>query len=181
VINLDPHLDLRPYPQGAHSGSPFLQIADWQHSQNETFKYLCIGTRDYANTPALWMKARELGVEIIDGSLCNWRHINQVEAKIRRFIEGVDHYLLSIDMDGFNAAAAPGVSAPAHLGYEPAFIETLLPCLVEPGKMAGLDIAETNPLFDQDQRTARLSATLMYRILHLLSSLNQSRFSMTVF
>lgn len=181
VINLDPHLDLRPYPKGAHSGSPFLQIADWLHSQNEAFKYLCVGTRDYANTPSLWMKARELGVEIIDGSLSNWRHINQVEAKICRFIEGLDYFLLSIDMDSFNAATAPGVSAPAHLGCDPAFIELLLPCLVETGKMAGLDIAETNPHFDQDQRTSRLSAALMYRILQLLSSPNESRFSMTVF
>lgn len=79
--------------------------------------------------------------------------------------------LISIDVDGFRASDAPGVSAPALAGTDPALVQALLPALFETGKIIGMDIAETNPVFDIDNRTSRLAAILIHQALGLLDSL----------
>lgn len=167
VINFDAHLDLRTNKNGAHSGTPFLQMAQLMNAQQMPFRYLCVGVRKYANTKALLEKAKGLDVEMIDGMYCHFLHQESTLAKIKEFLATLDFVLLSIDMDGFKACHAPGVSAPAHAGYDPEFIEWLLPYLFASGKIIGFDLAETNPKFDVDSRTARLAAAILNQVIDL--------------
>ena len=66
-------------------------------------------------------------------------------------------------MDG---AFAPGVSAPAVMGLAPQQVAELVRITMGTGKVLTCDIAEMNPAFDQDNRTAKLAANLIFRIVN---------------
>ena len=72
---------------------------------------------------------------------------------------------LTIDMDVFAACHAPGVSALSYNGIAPnAMFKRLLRHIVFSGKVWSVDIAELNPRYDIDSRTARLAASLIFDI-----------------
>lgn len=64
----------------------------------------------------------------------------------------------SLDMDVFNVAHAPGVSAINPAGLSPLDVERLLATLTSSGRLRCFDIMELNPTYDIDHRTARLAA-----------------------
>ena len=80
--------------------------------------------------------------------------------------EVVDEELcLSIDLDVFSAAYAPGVSAPGIMGIVPdAAFRRLYRGILESERVMGVEIAELCPAFDLDDRTARLGAALIFEI-----------------
>jgi formiminoglutamase len=94
-----------------------------------------------------------------------WK-IDRVLERITRFMEPLDAVYLTIDLDGFSSAYAPGVSAASPMGFSPG---ALLPCvdsILGSGKLLSMDIAELNPAQDRDSQTAVLAANLVHRVLH---------------
>lgn len=166
VLNFDAHLDLRePEPRG-HSGSPFLQVARFCKEQNLPFSYACIGVRADANPQELWDRAAELGVKVVERNDLRAGRLDVALKALEEFLESVDALYLTIDLDGFSSAFAPGVSAASPMGYSP---EAFLPCLdlvLESGKLRSMDVAELNPAHDRDGQTAILAASLIHRVLH---------------
>ena len=158
VINLDAHFDLRrPEGQG-NSGTPFYQIAEECKSREEAFYYLCLGIQKAANNKELYKTAAEVGAQFLemkDFQLANWSFI---QAKINDYINKVDHIYLTLDMDGFSSAYAPGVSAPSPLGFKPGLVFKVLSLVIESKKLISMDVAELNPNYDQDDATSRLAA-----------------------
>ena len=80
-------------------------------------------------------------------------------------LAGVDEVYLTIDLDVLPAAVAPGVSAPAALGVPPFVVQAVCDAVVASGKLVHLDVTELNPRLDVDQRTARVAARLIHRII----------------
>lgn len=68
---------------------------------------------------------------------------------------------LTIDLDVLPASVAPGVSAPAGLGVEARVVLGAVRRVAASGKLGVLEVAELNPLFDVDGRTARTAARLV--------------------
>ena len=64
------------------------------------------------------------------------------------------------------AEQAPGVSAPASIGVDKKIIFKAVRDLLSTNKVHVLDIAEYNPTYDLDARTARLAANLVHMVLH---------------
>ncbi|MEA3543858.1 MAG: arginase family protein, partial [Thermodesulfobacteriota bacterium] len=83
------------------------------------------------------------------------------------FIRPCQAVYLSIDLDVLPAATAPGVSAPAGRGIPLPVLEQLLSLIrsVAQKRLRVADIAEYNPIYDIDSRTARVAA----RLCHLLT------------
>lgn len=156
IINLDAHFDLRPLVrEKGHSGSPFLQLAE--ENPNE-FNYLALGIQRAANPKSLFETAEKLKARYIvmeEFRLHNWEFIQE---QILWFIDSVDKIYLSIDMDGFSSAFAPGVSAPSPMGFNPQIAFKVFELIVKSKKLISLDVVELNPQFDQDNATARLAA-----------------------
>lgn len=156
IINLDAHFDLRPLVKGkGHSGSPFFQLAE---EFPEDFNYLALGIQRAANPKSLFETAEKLKSRYIvmeDFRLYNWEFI---EEQISWFIDSVDKIYLSIDLDGFSSAFAPGVSAPSPMGFNPQIAFKVFELIVKSKKLISLDVVELNPQFDQDNATARLAA-----------------------
>lgn len=156
IINLDAHFDLRPLVKGkGHSGSPFFQLAG---EFPEDFNYLALGIQRAANPKSLFDTAEKLKARYIvmeEFRLHNWEFI---EEQIIWFMDSVDKIYLSIDMDGFSSAFAPGVSAPSPMGFNPQIAFKVFELIVKSKKLISLDVVELNPQFDQDNATARLAA-----------------------
>ena len=118
-----------------------------------------------SNTKALFNKADQLGVWYEhDRDITQVNQVAQL-VKLQKFIDECDYLYLTIDLDVFPAATAPGVSAPAARGVS---YETLAPFLEQifkhSEKLIIADIAEYNPDYDVDGQTARLAARLCWDI-----------------
>jgi formiminoglutamase len=164
IVNFDAHFDLRQ-SRPANSGTPFDQIASDCAQRGLPFRYVCFGISDLANTAALFEHARELGVHYVLDIDMQEAHLGARLLELDRLIETADDIYLTIDLDGLPGAVAPGVSAPAALGVPLLVIEAMVRRVRTSGKLRAADIAEYNPLFDQDRRTARVAARLAHRLL----------------
>lgn len=166
IINLDAHFDLRPLVKAkGHSGSPFYQLAKDNPSD---FNYLCLGIQRAGNPSSLFETAKQLKVtwmEMEDFTLSNWESIVQV---LDDFCKSVNKIYLSIDLDGFSSAYAPGVSAPSPMGFSPELAFKVLEWIALSGKLISMDVVEMNPKFDQDNSTARLAARCVEFVLRKL-------------
>ena len=163
IVNFDAHFDLRAGDR-ATSGTPFRQALEHAAAQGRKAEYLCIGVSRFANTGALYDRARSLGVRWVPDEDTRADRFDILRTEIADLLGRVDHVYLTICLDVFPAAAAPGVSAPAALGVEPALVERLVDVIADSGKLRVADVAELNPKFDIDSRTARLAARLVARI-----------------
>ena len=93
--------------------------------------------------------------------VCENINYEVVTSKLHAFIERNDALYLTIDLDGFSSAYAPGVSAPSPMGFSPAFAVKILNFLMQTQKVVAVDIAELNPRYDRDQCTAKLAARIV--------------------
>ncbi|MEZ9522148.1 formimidoylglutamase [Vibrio splendidus] len=176
IVNFDAHFDLREFESEIadvkpSSGTPFNQISDYCHKHQWPFHYACLGVSAASNTKALFNKADQLGVWYEHDR--NMTQVNQVAqlVKLQKFIAECDYLYLTIDLDVFPAATAPGVSAPAARGVS---YEALAPFLEQifqhSEKLIIADIAEYNPDYDVDGQTARLAARLCWDIASAMAS-----------
>ena len=176
IVNFDAHFDLREFESDIadvkpSSGTPFNQISDYCHKHQWPFHYACLGVSAASNTKALFNKADQLRVWYEHDR--NMTQVSQVAqlVKLQKFIAECDYLYLTIDLDVFPAATAPGVSAPAARGVS---YEALAPFLEQifqhSEKLIIADIAEYNPDYDIDGQTARLAARLCWDIASAMAS-----------
>ena len=163
IINFDAHFDLRPVEEKSNSGTPFYQIISELQETNESVDYLAIGIQQQSNTKELFEIAKNKQVNYAMNYDCesSSEEVKVLQKKLLPFINNNDYLYITIDMDAFSAAYAPGVSAPSSLGFTPSFIFKMLRFLFETKKVISCDIAELNPVLDSDNQTARLAAKLL--------------------
>ena len=163
IINLDAHFDLR-LDERASSGTPFLQIANECAQRDWPFHYLCLGVSEFANTAALFERARALGANWRLDEQMQERHLSEILAQLEAFIAPLEAIYLTIDLDVLPASVAPGVSAPSALGVPLSVVEAVVDRVCASGKLRVADLAEFNPEFDVDGHTARTAARLVARM-----------------
>ncbi len=159
IINIDAHFDNREInPKiGASSGTGF-----WQIAQTEKIHSLHIGIQKNSNTLKLFDTAHQFGMKYILAEELFFENLPYISEKIDQFINEADLLYITICMDVFNASIAPGVSAAAYNGIfaDAAFMHSYKH-LLKSEKLIALDVAEVNPKIDINDRTARLSASLI--------------------
>ena len=166
IINFDAHFDLRNNSTGNNSGTPFYQIAQDCKSDGSDFHYLCLGIRKDGNDTVLFETAKNLSVTYIERQQYSLRNAASVVRIILDFLREVDNVYVTIDLDGFSSAYAPGVSAPSPLGFTPSVVLESLQLILDSKKLVSLDIAEMNPKYDIDNQTAKLAASLVHFVMH---------------
>ena len=152
-----------------NSGTPFYQIAKDCENENIDFNYLCLGIRKDANDRILFQTAKDLEVNYVLSDTFQMLYWNEISTWIDAFIKNVDHVYVTIDLDGFSSAFAPGVSAASPMGFTPRIVLECLKTIIGSGKLISLDIAEMNPLYDVDGQTAKLAASLVHYAAHEVS------------
>lgn len=163
IVNFDAHFDLRRADRG-NSGTPFLQIAQQCEARGWSFRYACLGISKFSNTKALFERAQELGVLWLADEVLTLLGLESADEALTEFISAVDHVYLTFCLDVLPAAVAPGVSGPAARGVGLDVLEPLIDNVIASGKLRLADIAEMNPRFDIDGRTAAVAACIAARI-----------------
>jgi formiminoglutamase len=168
IINFDAHFDMRPIPSDSkgNSGTPFLQIAQLHEAKKNRLDYNCIGIQHAGNTRQLFETVKKYNTRFI---LADELHQGQFEKCvdfIDRIIDQNEMVYISLCLDVFASAFAPGVSAIQPLGLSPWHLIPLLRQLAASGKVVSFDIAELSPHYDIDQTTAKLAASLIYEFIH---------------
>ncbi|SEJ46596.1 formiminoglutamase [Arthrobacter sp. yr096] len=161
VLNLDAHFDLRDEPTPS-SGTPFLQMARAEAAAGRELQYAVVGISEPNNTRALFDTANRLGVEYLLDEQCS---PEAAEVFVADFLAGMDVLYLTIDLDVMPASVAPGVSAPAAYGVPLPVISAICRQVAASGKLLHVDVAELNPEFDIDSRTAKVAARLVNTLL----------------
>jgi formiminoglutamase len=84
-------------------------------------------------------------------------------------VESADKIYLTMCLDVFSSAFAPGVSAPQPFGLHPEIVMSLMKYVLLFKKVIHFDIAEISPRFDNDNQTAKLAAIFIYALINTLS------------
>ena len=166
IINFDAHFDLRPTLEGSKgsSGTPFYQAQQCLQEQKKPFNYFCAGIQPFANTHSLFdfAKTHQVSYQLAE-------QINKAPddlAQINAFMDKHEGLYITVCLDVFNAAIAPGVSAPQAFGINSIFVVECLRALKKCNKVMALDIVELNPDIDVNNQTAKLAALLLAEFLH---------------
>lgn len=157
IINFDAHLDMRPYDKKISSGTMFKQILD----KDANVDYMIIGYQEMGNTLRLRNIANEKKViisKITESTL-------ETNKKLSEFLKNCDIVYTTFCMDVFDITEAPGVSAPTSIGLEKRIAIEFFEKIIDSNKLIALDFAEINPIYDQDNRTARLASNFIYKFL----------------
>lgn len=162
VVNFDAHFDNRkPSEAGATSGTGFYQIAD-----EDNIYSLHLGIQRNSNTKTLFDFAHKNGMNYILAEDLHFENQNNIIQQIDELITEVDVLYVTICMDVFNVAIAPGVSALAYNGiFADAFFMKIYRYILQQNKMKAMDVAEVNPSYDIQNRTARLAGSLVNEFL----------------
>ena len=170
IINFDAHFDLRKPLNGASSGTPFYQAYQQAVADNQAFHYFCIGASKAANTPALFSMAEESKTHyLLDTEFC----FDTARAMLCSKLIHLDAIYVTVCLDCFSADRAPGVSAPSTLGISVNDTIRVLRwlhqfCIDNNIAWHIMDVAEMNPDYDIDQRTAKLAARLVFEVVNCL-------------
>lgn len=159
IINLDAHLDVRPYPNGSHSGSPFRQILE--HSSAICNRYDVFGVQKQSSAKTHVDYVNQKGS-------CNYRddiHNWPIEEILTASSEPI---MLTIDLDLFDQSIMPGVSAPAVNGILLHEFKPVLERIIRSKRIFSVDIVELNPQYDRDHQSSRLATWVVWYIIGLL-------------
>lgn len=158
IINFDAHFDNRAPENGwATSGTGF-----WQIAQEGEIHSLHIGIQKNSNTRKLFEVADNLGMKYILSDEIYSENMQNLMFTVNSFLDDVDVVYVTLCMDVFNASIAPGVSAPAYNGiFADRNFMQIYRYILSSEKTVALDVAEVNPNFDIQERTARLASSLV--------------------
>ena len=176
VINIDAHTDVRPLNEGrAHSGSPFRQMLDMPHSHLAAGGFVEFGIQSTSASAYHIASVRDAGMHVM--MLDDIRHAGAVAAWDRALTHAAaaGGLYVSVDMDAFASAYAPGVSAPAADGLTPAELRPCIHRAASSGALVAFDVVEVNPRYDVDGRTSKLAAQLIADVLQGLAETRDAK------
>lgn len=167
IINLDAHTDLRPYSNSlGHSGSVFRQISELCDEHDRPFSYHCLGIQDAALSEELHQFAKQKKCTLVKAEDFFAAHgVANINEQVDRLIEQSELIYLSVCMDVFSSAYAPGVSSPQVLGLDPRQILPIIKKISSSQKIVAADIVELAPPFDFDDHTSKLAANILRELI----------------
>jgi formiminoglutamase len=166
TLNFDAHFDLRPLlPENkGSSGTSFRQIHDECQRKKIPWSYACFGIQPFGNTEELFETAKNINTtHCLAETMIH--HPQLAHEALGTWIASAQQIHLTLCLDVFAAAHAPGVSAPQALGISPHELLPFFRQALESGKVIGFDIAELNPAYDRDDQTAKLAAHFVGEVL----------------
>lgn len=163
VINIDAHTDVRPLIDGnlAHSGSGFRQILEDENLRLEQFCEFGIQSFAASRQHIDYIFSREQTVVFYDEIRKEGNFDKSFQEALSTCSNTSNNVYVSFDMDAVTSAFAPGVSAPAAIGFTADEICRAAEIAGGNASVKLIDIAEVNPLYDIDGRTAKLAALVV--------------------
>jgi len=175
IINFDAHFDLRNLDKGLSSGTPFFRLIE---DFGESFELLEVGIQKQCNGKSLFDYANSKeNITTLHYDKLYPSHSFDFEF----FKETLDSKtkpgqdcFLSIDIDGFSSAFAPGCSQSWPTGFEVKSFFKMFDYILERFNVNILGIYEVSPPLDHEELTSRLAALITYRFLEHLSTIKKN-------
>lgn len=173
VINFDAHLDVRPTTAGHTSGTPFFRLLEKYHDQ---FIFLEVGIQSQCNAKTHLNWALDRGARVImqdelqftDSSAAHDSLKNRIKTALGDVLSDSRPTFVSVDIDGFSSAHAPGCSQSWAHGFTPESFFPALQFIIQSFDVRGLGIYEVSPPLDQDDRTSKLAALILHQTISSL-------------
>lgn len=158
VLQIDAHADLRD----SYQGSPWSHACVMRRIHELGADAVAVGIRNYSAGEARFIK--QAGKKIVSARQCResktW--IDEVVAAL-----GPEVYV-TIDIDGFDPAYAPGTGTPEPGGLDWYQVADLLSAVARARKIVSADVVEVRPL-PPGHVTEFLAAKLIYRLMGLVT------------
>ncbi|NQZ00658.1 MAG: arginase family protein [Bdellovibrionales bacterium] len=169
VINFDAHLDVRPLDRSAiTSGTPFSRLLEMQSD----FEFIEVGVRDFCNSTehARWAEERgakvlpldQLRAEATGGAQTMYESLSKI---IDSPTDASHPCYLSVDIDVFSSSFAMGCSQSWPTGMTPDEYWPMMKWIMSNFDVQALGIYEVSPPLDDDNRTSKLAAEIIYQYL----------------
>jgi agmatinase len=154
VLQIDAHVDLR----NSFQGSRFSHASVMRRVHEMGANIVPVGTRAWSQEEDRFM--RRSGIEPITARQC-FESEGWLDAVLDRLGEKV---YVTVDIDGFDPAYAPGTGTPEPGGLDWYQVTSLLRAVAEEKTLVGADIVEVMPIGGQVV-TEYLAARLAYKII----------------
>ncbi len=158
VLQIDAHADLR----AGYQGSPWSHAAVMRRIHDLGVPAVGVGIRNYSKDEAAFIrKARK---PIISARACR-----EANDWIGRAVAGLtDEVYVTIDIDGFDPAYAPGTGTPEPGGLDWHQVADLLAAVARARRIVGADLVEVRPI-PPNTVTEFLAAKVLYRLIGLVA------------
>lgn len=133
--------------------------------KDDNIDYLVLGLSQGRNTRSLYEYAEEKGIIYVYADEILNDLSPTIKDKIERFIHQHETIMFTISMDAIDSAFAPGVSEPTVLGLNPHSVFDIGKRVILSEKTSSISIAEVNPNYDIDHRTAQLAANFIHHFI----------------
>ena len=165
LVHIDAHCDTMGAYDGSkfHHGGPFrLAVLDGVLDPERTIQ---IGIRGSSNM--FWEFSHAAGMRVV--YMEEWLEKGWTEvAALAREVVGTGPIYVSVDVDGFDPAFAPGTGTPEVGGLTPREGLALLRSLAGLD-IVGADVVEVAPQYDPTTNTAQLAAQILFEEFALLA------------
>jgi guanidinopropionase len=167
MVHVDAHTDTWDEFMGCKfsHGAPFRRAVE--ENLLDPKRTVQIGIRGAQNTTEGWDYSLDSGMRLVFIEEFTSLGVDAVIAEARRVVGDGPTYI-SFDIDGLDAAFAPGTGTPEVGGLTTLEAQALLRGLRQLN-LIGADVVEVAPPFDPSGNTALVGATIMYEILCLLA------------
>lgn len=163
VINFDAHLDVRPLDQGLTSGTPFYRLLS---EAGKDCHFIEVGIQEHCNSQMHLEWAQKHKAHVILEKQLRSQGLTKSMAPLLKKYKGHPVFL-SLDIDVFSSAVAPGCSQSWPVGMEPRDFFIAWPELFKHLNVKGLGLYEVSPPLDMGVLTSRLAALILHRSLQL--------------
>jgi len=160
LINIDPHLDVRPSEDGLpHSGTPFRQILE-SHPDTHLLQFGC---REGRNSKEAWDFCLKNRVQMVP-----WEEICEetkspakvFESLLKKISSAKKAVVVNFDIDA--CSELEGCSAPTVLGFSAKELCQMAYAAGQCKNVKIILIAEVAPSLDPTKRSSRIAAEIMY-------------------
>ena len=158
VLQIDAHADLRDN----YHESPYSHACVMRRIHDLGIAAVAVGIRSYSREEARFI--RKAGKKIIPARVCH-ESDNWISDALDALTEQV---YITIDIDGFDPAYAPGTGTPEPGGLDWFQVSNLLAAVANKRQIVGMDTVEVRPL-PPSTVTEFLAARLIYRTIGLVS------------
>ena len=157
VLQIDAHADLRD----SYQGSPYSHASVMRRIHEMGIPAVGVGIRNYCAAEARFIRAAEK-------PLFSARTCHDSPDWIERVVEKLtDDVYVTIDIDGFDPAYAPGTGTPEPGGLNWFQVTDLLAAVVQSRRVVAADVVEVRPVPGM-LVTEFLAARLIHRLMALL-------------
>jgi formiminoglutamase len=155
IINFDAHLDVRPFPNGPHSGSSFRQAMEYAPFPLKPGRYVVIGAQRQcvAQAHAQWVQKQQGRIYWLEEVSSRQKTTQVFEEELQRLGKECARIMVSVDADVFRQADVPGTSAPSPMGLQGSLFSEIALKAGSHSQVGSMEIVEINPQYDRDNQS----------------------------